>query len=304
MRAFFSNTGYTMYIYLLLFCILSAPLLSLQGCTPHDPAGSQSAREVPAFRAMSFNIRYNNPGDGEHAWPNRVDRVASTILFNQADLVGVQEALKGQLDDLALKLPGYEWIGVGRDDGKEAGEYSAIFYRTARFEPVDSGTFWLSKNPSIPGSKDWDAAITRVATWAHFRDIQADTSLFHFNTHFDHRGEMAREKSAALLENRIARMAGAYPAVLTGDFNFTQEAPGYPILTRSLKDALYESEEPHHGPLTTFYGFEVKKEPGRRIDYVFVTDNIKVLQHATLSDNWEGAFASDHLAVVATLKVE
>lgn len=254
---------------------------------------------------MTYNIRYNNPGDGHHAWPNRVDRVASTILFNQADLVGVQEALKGQLDDLQERLSGYQWLGVGRDDGREAGEYSAIFYRTARFEPVESGTFWLSQNPSIPGSKDWDAAITRVSTWAHFRDLQADTSLFHFNTHFDHRGVVAREKSAELLANRIPQMAGAYPVVLTGDLNFTEEAPGYAILTASFNDTFYASDEPHHGPTSTIYGgFEVTHEAGRRIDYIFIDNNLRALQHATLSDNWEGAFASDHLSVIATLVIE
>jgi endonuclease/exonuclease/phosphatase family metal-dependent hydrolase len=277
-------------------------LLIVSGCQEAPP--SETWRAVP-FRVMSYNIRYNNPGDAEHAWPHRVDRVASTILFNQAELVGVQEALKGQLDDLAERLPEYAWLGVGRDDGKESGEYSAIFYRTDRFAPVDSGTFWLSKNPSIPGSKDWDAAITRVATWAHFRDLAADTSLFYFNTHFDHRGVIAREKSAELLENRIARMAGSYPTVLTGDLNFTEEAPGYAALTSSLRDVFYESGQPHHGPVSTIYGgFQVTHETGRRIDYIFVKNNLKPLQHATLSDNWEGHFASDHLAVLATLLVD
>lgn len=294
-----------MYNFLVTAFFVSGLLLFSQACAPQTSTSDQNTWEATSFRVMSYNIRYNNPNDGVHAWPNRADRVASSILFNQADLIGVQEALKGQLDELALKLPGYKWLGVGRDDGKESGEYSAIFYRTARFKPVDSGTFWLSKNPTVPGSKDWDAAITRVATWAHFQDLQADTSVFHFNTHFDHRGELAREKSAELLENRISRMAGSYPTVLTGDFNFTEEAAGYPVLTASLKDAFYSADEPHHGPVSTFYGgFEVKREVGRRIDYIFVKNNMRTLQHATLSDNWEGAFASDHLAVIATLKVE
>lgn len=254
---------------------------------------------------MTYNIRYNNPDDGPHAWSNRRDRVASTIRFNRADLIGVQEALKDQIDDLARLLPEYDWLGVGRDDGREAGEFSAIFYRKSRFQPLERGTFWLSRTPSIPGSKDWDAAITRIATWAHFKDLEADTSLYHFNTHFDHRGAVAREKSAELILNRLRRRAGRHPAVLTGDLNFTPEAPGYRILADSLADALHATEEPHHGPVATHYGgFVVTHEPGRRIDYIFTRGGLRVLQHATLSDNWQGAYASDHLAVVATLAVD
>ena len=282
--------------------LLLVLLLAATGCASTPP---QTGYVPQAFRVMSFNIRYNNPNDGVHAWPHRKERVASTIRFNQADLVGVQEALKDQLDDLSALLPAYAWIGVGRDDGQEAGEYSAIFYKKDRFSPIDSGTFWLSKNPTVPGSKDWDAAITRIATWGHFKDTVTDTSLFHFNTHFDHRGQVAREKSAELLENRLARIAGDYPIVLTGDFNFPPDAVGYHTLTASLSDALLASDEPHHGPEATIYGgFEVTHEQGRRIDYIFVKNNLKVEQHATLSDNWQGAFASDHLAVLATLRID
>ena len=281
--------------------LLFALIVALQSCAPKLPPTYQAE----PFRVMTYNIRYNNPGDGEHAWPHRRARVASTILFNRADLIGVQEALKDQLDSLSVLLPGYAWLGVGRDDGRQSGEYSAIFYREDRFEPIDSGTFWLSQTPSEPGSKDWDAAITRIVTWAHFRDLDADTSLFHFNTHFDHRGELAREKSAELIERSVTEMAGEYPVVLTGDFNFPPDAVGYATLTSSLTDALYASEEPHHGPEDTIYGgFEVTHEPGRRIDYIFTKNNVSVLQHATLSDNWEGAFASDHLAVISTLRVD
>lgn len=256
------------------------------------------------LRVMSYNIRYNNPGDGEHAWPHRASRVASTILFNNADLIGVQEALKGQMDTLSTLLPGYQWIGVGRDDGKEAGEFSAIFYRTDRLEVIDSGTFWLSKNPSVPGSKDWDAALTRIATWGHFKDIQADTSIYHFNTHFDHRGEEAREKSAELIAQRATRTADKYPLVVTGDFNFTESASGYSALTSKLTDTFYATKEPRHGPDHTIYGgFEVTHEPGRRIDYIFTNEHLDVLQYANLSDNWNGAYSSDHLAVIVTIQI-
>lgn len=294
-----------MYIRTLLTGLLLG--LLLPGCTAQQSAAPapDQAQHPTAFRVMSYNIRYNNPDDEAHAWPHRVDRVASTILFNNTDIVGVQEALKGQLEDLSASLPGYAWIGVGRDDGAEAGEYTAIFYKEDRFSLLDSDTFWLSKTPEVPGSKDWDAALTRIATWGHFQDTASGTSLYVFNTHFDHRGSEARTQSAALIAQRATDIAGDTPLVVTGDFNFTPNTPGYATLTEKLTDALHATIEPHHGPTSTIYrGFEVTHEPGRRIDYIFTNDALDVHQHATLSDNWEGAFASDHLAVIATLQLK
>ena len=283
-------------------CILSSILAS---CTPPPTTTYQDQLAAPpSLRVATYNIRYHNPADGEHAWPNRKDRVISTIRFNGADLVGMQEVLKDQVDDLALVLQDYEWIGVGRDDGKEAGEYSPIFFRADRLQALESGTFWLSKNPDIPGSKDWDAAITRIVTWAHFKDLATDSTFYHFNTHFDHRGELAREKSAELIAHRASKMADVKPIVVTGDFNFTESAQGYRVLADAFQDAYYATEEPHHGPSGTFSGFEVgATELNNRIDYIFVQNNIRVLQHAILSDHWNGAYSSDHLAVIATIQL-
>ena len=290
---------YSQRYYPILCSLLFVSVLVTTGCSTPPPP--QVVSEPQAFRVMSYNIRYNNPGDGEHAWPNRKERVISTIRFNQADLIGVQEALKEQVDEMAANLDGFEWIGVGRDDGESAGEYAPIFYRASRFSLLDSGTFWLSKNPDVPGSKDWDAAITRLVTWAHFSDQRSDTTLFHFNTHFDHRGEIAREKSAELLAHRIQRIAGNHPVVVTGDFNFVETTNGYSTLTESLDDAMFTTHEPHHGPTGTFSGFVMDRPIERRIDFIFVSKHLPVLQHAILSDNWNGAFASDHLAVLATI---
>lgn len=286
-------------IALALFIIAS---FLLSSCSPED-ATESVATQPSSLRVSSFNIRYNNPEDGIHAWPNRLNRVASTILFNQADLIGMQEALRDQVLDLDSALTAYSWIGVGRDDGKESGEYAPIFYRTDRFEVLDSGTFWLSLNPDVPGSKDWDAAITRITTWVHFYDTYSNSSFYHFNTHFDHKGTVAREKSAELLANRLRELSGDFPAVLTGDFNFVESTLGYGVLTQTLKDAMYHTEQPHHGPTGTFSGFEVGSILDRRIDYIFVTEQVDVLQHAILSDNWNGAYASDHLPVVATVRM-
>ena len=264
---------------------------------------NSSTRTSDELRVMTYNIRYNNPGDGEHAWPNRSSRVASSILFSEADLVGVQEALRGQLEDLDGMLSGYDRLGVGRDDGRKAGEYTAIYFREARFRLVDSGTFWLSKTPDVVASKDWDAAITRIATWGVFEDLGSKKKVFFMNTHFDHVGQVARENSAELLLQKITELSGDAPVVLTGDFNVTPDNPVYAKLTSSLRDTQQISRRRHHGPEGTFYdGFVVTHKPGRRIDYIFVNDKVNVLAHATLSDNWEGSFASDHLAVVATIK--
>lgn len=254
---------------------------------------------------MSYNIRYNNPSDGVHAWPNRKERVASTIQFYRSDILGVQEALHGQLVDLDSLLAGYNRIGVGRDDGRQQGEYTAILYREDRFRVESSGTFWLSKTPDVVASKDWDAAITRIATWARLKDLESDKFLFVMNTHFDHIGQEARENSADLLLNKLAELAADDPVILMGDFNVTPDNPVYDRLTSRLVDASQVSLGGHHGPLHTYYdGFEVTHEPGRRIDYIFVNDAVQVRRHAILSDNWQGAFASDHLAVVAVIATE
>jgi endonuclease/exonuclease/phosphatase family metal-dependent hydrolase len=162
--------------------------------------------EAP-IKVMTFNIRFPNPGDGFNYWPNRKELVASMIRFNEADLVGVQEAFRSQLDELTQMLPGYAWTGLCRTDGSQNpdpdNEFSAILYRTDRFELLESETFWLSPKPSEVGSKSWDAALPRIVSWARFRDKQTQQEWYHFNTHFDHIGQQARLESARLILNKI-----------------------------------------------------------------------------------------------------
>ena len=141
------------------------------------------------FRVMTYNIRLDTPRDGINQWRLRKDRVADLIRYHRADLLGVQEALPNQMVDLKTALPGFNWYGAGRDDGKEQGEFSAIFYRSDRFQLLDKGTFWLSEAPETPGSKGWDADVTRVCSWVKLRDRWTFQTLYHFNTHFDHVGE-------------------------------------------------------------------------------------------------------------------
>lgn len=300
----------------LLKCLLSLtvalnpviPSLTLAGSVNAPQARAKDA----VLRVMSFNIRYDEPRDNENAWPNRKTLVSKMIRSHQADLVGVQEALKRQLDDLSELLPDYAWVGVGRADGKEGGEFSAILYRKNRLSVLESATFWLSETPDIP-SKGWDASLPRIVTWAKFSDKQSGAIFFHFNTHFDHRGIRSSEESASLLLQRIDRLAQRIPSVVTGDFNFTESSPGYEILTAKrgvsknaalvLRDARYLSEHGHYGPNSTYNGFK-SLVPNMKIDYVFVKGSVRVLRHGALSDTSDGRFPSDHLPVLVETVVQ
>lgn len=278
-------------------CILSLLLFFIA-----TPAFSQNDSTL---NVMSFNIRYNNPADGEHAWPNRKDRVASMIRFHQADLVGLQEVLRGQIDDLEELLPQYNWIGVGRDDGEDGGEFSPIFYKQDRFNVLDAGTFWLSETPEVIGSKSWDAAITRIANWALMQDLDSNQEFLFLNTHFDHRGEEARTNSATLIINRIETLAQGRPIIVSGDFNVPPSTAAYDTMTSALHDSYLKSSITPHGPEGTFGGFEVGSTANdRRIDYIFVDSSINVWRYAALSDQWNGSYPSDHLPVLIELSFD
>ena len=259
------------------------------------------------LHVMSFNIRLNTAHDSLNAWPYRKDMAASQILFHDAHIVGVQEALHNQMVDLQERLKGYKYVGVGRDDGKEKGEYSAIFYDTARLQVLKAETFWLSQTPEQPGSKSWDAAITRVVTWAQMKDKKTGKIFYAFNTHFDHMGKIARAESARLLLQKIKSIAGNNPVVVTGDFNATpSDEPIKVIVDQANSDRLTDTKAvtatPHYGPTGTFTGFAAKEKDDDPIDYIFIKNGFKVLKHATLSQSWGGRFSSDHFPVLAVLQ--
>lgn len=257
---------------------------------------------------MTFNIRLNTSSDSMNAWPYRKDMVASQVLFHEAHIVGVQEALLDQMTDLQQRLPKYKYKGVGRDDGERKGEFSALFYDTTRLEALESKTFWLSETPEWAGSKSWDAAITRIVTWIKFRDKKTKKIFYAFNTHFDHIGKVARRESAKLLLQKIKEIAGNAPTVVTGDFNSTpDDEPIQLILDQSnplrLVDSKGISLQPHYGPTGTFNGFKERESDDQPIDYIFLKGKWKVLKHATISQTWDGRFASDHFAVMAKLLI-
>ena len=261
------------------------------------------------INVMSFNIRYNNPADGENAWPNRKAYVASLIRFHKADVVGLQEAKFDQLTDLQSLLPEYAWLGVGRDDGKQQGEFAAILYRPDRFNVKRKDNFWLSQTPDQP-SEGWDANIKRITTWAEFSDKFSGHDFYLFNSHFDHRGEKARNESARLIHQKLAEIAGPKSAVIvTGDFNAKPDSVPYQILMSRehpivLQDSWYLSPHDAYGPSSTWSGFTIAGEGDSRIDYVFVNKRVKVIRVGALGDSNAGRFPSDHLPVLAEVVIQ
>lgn len=261
------------------------------------------------LNVMTFNVRVNVKSDGENDWPHRKNIAAQQLLFHETDIAGLQEATLEHITDLLQRMPGYNYVGATRDDGKQRGEYSCILYNAKRLKVLETQTFWLAENIADTGKKGWDAAYTRVVTWAKLKDLNTKKTFYFFNTHFDHMGVTARRESAKLLLNKVAEIAGKLPVVITGDFNSTPEDVPIKIITDSTNtnhftDTKKISLQPHYGPDETFTAFEVKDKGNTLIDYIFIKQKIKVLQHATLSEVWGKHFTSDHFPVFAKILIE
>jgi len=277
------------------------------------------------LRVMSFNVLLDWRKEGPYTWANRRNSVASMIRFHHVDVAGLQEPLRNQVDDLSNLLPEYAWLGIGREDGKTRGEYAAIFYRKGRLEVLESGSFWLSETPDVPGSLGWDAACVRITTWARFKDKCTGNEFFLFNTHFDHVGITAQAESACLLLKQIKDIAGDFPVIVTGDFNCVENSEAYRIMTGAasgsqkdetdhMVDAFYASLHGNHGAVVSFHGFDeeiqkAKEENGCdferiKIDYIFVKNGIKVLQHGILDEKFNGRYPSDHSPVVSDIVID
>lgn len=256
------------------------------------------------IRIITYNIRYNNPGDGINAWPNRSQQVAALLEFHQADIFGLQEALIGQIQDINKQLPHMKWVGVGRDDGKEAGEFSPLFYNSKKFKALKSGWFWLSQTPEKPGL-GWDAACNRICTWLLLEADKKDQQFMVFNTHFDHQGMKARTESAKLILQKIKELnRDNLPVILTGDFNLTPEQEPISVITKELKDSRSISKDAPYGPTGTFNGFKFDSPLKDRIDYVFVNERIEVKQYGVLSDSKDQRYPSDHLPVFVNFELK
>ncbi len=251
--------------------------------------------------AMTFNIRYDNPGDGISSWEFRRDQVADIIGNYRPDFLGLQEALHHQCKDVARSTKGYRWIGVGRDDGDKAGEFTPIYYQHKLWKIITSDHFWLSKTPEKV-SKGWDAAFERIVSWASFKHKGNGKTIFVFNTHFDHRGVEARSRSIELLKSKIDEIAGDHPFLVMGDFNFGASSEPYISIaandTVKIYDARHLSSTPPLGSLGTFSGFTVGKNlPIRRIDHLFASKHFTARDYEVVNSSKDGFYASDHFAV-------
>jgi endonuclease/exonuclease/phosphatase family metal-dependent hydrolase len=260
-------------------------------------------------RLMTYNVRLDTPDDLENVWANRKSRLFNVIRFNKADIFCLQEPLPNQINDLQQAFPDFSYYGVGREDGQTKGEYCPIFYDKRRFSALENGTFWLSETPEIPGSKGWYATLPRIVSWVKMEDFLTGLTFYLFNTHFDHSSQNARDQSAILLIKKIQEIATDAPIIITGDFNDGPSSKPYKTIIENtsgleLKDAVSVSEYPHHGPSFTFVGFDFIGVPGRIIDYIFVNDDVDVTWHATLTDNWDGVYPSDHLPVLIEFEIK
>jgi len=255
-------------------------------------------KQVP-INVITYNIRYNNPGDGINAWPNRKDNVKALVKFHDADILCVQEALAEQFDALSENT-NFDFVGVGRDDGKRKGEFSAIYFDKTRFKKKDGGTFWLSETPDVP-SKGWDAVLPRICSWVKLYDNLNKQEFIVFNTHYDHVGVKARIESAKLIKQKIQEIAPKLPVIYTGDLNVTPETEAIATIKSFLQDAKEISTEKPYGPSGTFNSFDFNSELKNRIDYIFVNKGFKVQKFAVLSDNKDKRYFSDHLPVFVRL---
>lgn len=249
------------------------------------------------MKIMTYNIKYLNETDGENSWSKRKDHLTNQIRFYEPGILGVQEAVKEQLEHLKKNLEGYEYLGEGRDGGIQ-GEFTAIFFDTQLFEKLEEGTFWLSETPEKP-SKGWDAAYPRVCTYAKFEEKESGTEFWVFNTHFDHQGNEAREKSSQMIIEKMKEINKQdLPAILMGDLNLEPNSKPVQFLKSHVKDSK-DVAKLVFGPEGTFNAYEFQKPVKRRIDYIFVTSsNIEVEKYAVLSDSKDMRYPSDHLPVV------
>ncbi|HET7219977.1 MAG TPA: endonuclease/exonuclease/phosphatase family protein [Vicinamibacterales bacterium] len=274
----------------------------------HVIAQQPAAREPLSI--MSFNIRYGTAKDGDNHWSLRREMLFDLVRERDADLVGLQEALAFQIDEIVAAVPAYAVIGVGRDDAAMAGEFSAILFRKDRFRVADAGTFWFSDTPEIPGSKTWGNNITRICTWARFVDRDG-RGFYHFNLHLDHESQPSRERSTALLRQRIeSRAYPADPVIVTGDFNVGEKNAALSTLTGAAPGGAapflldtFRVLHPDETVVGTFTGFKLGATSGDKIDYILVQPGAEVLSAEIVRTSRNDRYPSDHFPVAARVRL-
>jgi len=288
--------------------LLLATLLHALATTPALDARRQQAFGEP-LSVMSFNIRYGTAKDGDNHWTLRRDFLFDVLREQDADLIGVQEALAAQLDEIVAAVPGYAVVGVGRDDAARAGEYSAILFKKDRFRVADAGTFWFSDTPSVPASKSWGNNVTRICTWARLVDRDG-RGFYHFNLHLDHESQPSRERSTALLQQRIeSREFRAEPVVVTGDFNVGEGNAALAVLVAAAGERpapfvdTFRIRNPDEKVVGTFTGFKLGATTGDKIDYVLVDRETEVLAAEIVRTSRNDRYPSDHFPVTARIRL-
>ena len=274
-------------------------LIYLLAAVAFTACGSATSLSV-----MTFNMRYDNPEDGQNNWRFRRERIAGVIKAQEVDVLGTQELLSNQFNDLSGLLTGYQGVGVGRLDGAESGEYCAVVFRKDRFTLLDSGTFWLSETPEVVGSLGWDGACERIATWVVLRDRDG-RELFFIDTHLDHVGQVARDEGVSLLMKRIETLSGGRPVILTGDFN---SEPGSSVVAHVQKDGVLRDAKAiaaqRSGTDWSFSDFGQIPEAERPLlEYIFVSGDIEAVRYEVLPDIFDGGHVSDHAPVMAVVKI-
>lgn len=260
------------------------------------------------LRVMTYNIRMDNPGDGDNQWKFRKDLAAEMVKFHEVDIFGAQEVLHHQLTDLLDRLPEFAYVGVGREDGKTKGEYAPIFYRKDRFSVEKSGNFWLAEDMNAVGKKGWDAACERVATWAILKDKNTGKRLFFLNTHLDHMGKVARHEGALLVIDQVTKLSEGLPVIVTGDFNATpDDEPIQVLVNKSDERHLTHTRdlaELKYGPEWTFHNYgRIPMNERAWIDYIFVKGNFKVYSNGVITDTLNHLYPSDHCPVMSVIEI-
>ena len=288
-------------------------LLTLAACRESPPprAAAVSPDGSIDLRLASFNIRYEGTQDrGWKSWPNRIDRVVRTIRQLDPDILGIQEALHGQAADLRASLTDFDFHGIGRDDGKRAGEYSAILWKRHRFVPAERGTFWLSDFPEQPGSRTWGNEVVRITSWIRLTDRSSARSILVLNTHWDHRNQPSRVRSATLIANRIDQLARpGEPVVLLGDMNATEGNPAVDYLAgrgdkpwpNSLTDP-YAALHPREKNRRTLHFWEASPEGWAKVDHILVSRGASFQDAGILRASSRESEPSDHFPVWAHVR--
>jgi endonuclease/exonuclease/phosphatase family metal-dependent hydrolase len=284
-----------------LFYFIVIFFIALAGCSRGSGKNS--------IKIMTLNVRYDNPRDSINAWPRRAKQVCNFILNEKPDIIGMQEVLWHQYEVLDSVLTEYSSVGEGRDDGARGGEMNPLFFRKDKFDIVRTITFWLSDTPEIPGSKGWGASLPRIVTWMELVRKNDHEHFYCFNTHFAHDSDSARIMSSKILLKEVGNITKDSPFIITGDFNMLPSSAGYAILTGPaesvplLKDSYIVSGKRPSGPNYTFNRFSDRAGPGR-IDYVFISNGMKVLEHSTLIKKEHGIYISDHWPVEVVVSIK